>query len=269
MRVDSGCSQHAVFQQRRLGGNAMPQPSAVVSYKKNKTRGIDVGFLNNLYNREPKTEIKKDEAPKQGIALFFDVLRREFWGICKLNLVFILFCIPVVTIPTALTAMSRVVMLMIMDKPVYPFGDFFAEFKAEWKRATVAGLVYFPLLALAVYGLYFYANVVDNYILYTLSIVACVSVLIIGFYLFPMLAMLDLKIKEIFKNAVLLTFVRMPQNILTLIIVAALTLLVVMFLPPTIVVVLLIFFALIGYITTFCAYTGLKKHVIKEMGNDE
>ena len=228
-----------------------------------------MGFLNDWYNKEPKAEIKEDETPKQGAALFFDVLRREFWGICKLNLIFILFCIPVVTIPTALTAMSRVMMFMIMDKHVNPFADFLAAFKAEWKRATVAGLVYFPLLALTVFGLYFYANVVENYILYTLSILACVGVLIVGFYLFPILAAIDLKLKEIFKNAVLLTFARIPQNVLALIIVAALTFLVVAFLPPTIFVVLFIFFALFGLITTFCAYTGLKKHVIKENGKDE
>jgi hypothetical protein len=37
-----------------------------------------------------------------------------------------------------------------------------------------------------------------------------------------------------------------------------------MFLPPTLMAVLLIFFALSNLITTFCAYTGLKKHVIKD-----
>ena len=84
------------------------------------------------------------------------------------------------------------------------------------------------------------------------------------FYLFSMLAVLDINIRGIFKNAILLTFLRMPQNVLTLIVVVLLTLFVWMFLPPTILAVLLIFFALIGFITTFCAYTGLNKFVIKD-----
>jgi hypothetical protein len=56
----------------------------------------------------------------------------------------------------------------------------------------------------------------------------------------------------------------MPQNILTLLIVVVLSLLVWLFLPPTILAVILIFFALIGLITTFNAYSSLKKYIFKE-----
>ena len=42
--------------------------------------------------------IDKDAPPKTGLALFIDIYRREWWNIFKLNLLFLLFCIPVVTI---------------------------------------------------------------------------------------------------------------------------------------------------------------------------
>ena len=223
-----------------------------------------MGLLDKWYNREPKKEIEKNAPPKQGIALFFTVFWRDFWELCKLNLILILFCIPVVTIPAAITAMNKITMFMFMDKPVYTFSDYIAAFKAEWKRATAVGLIYFPALAITVFGQYFYSAMMTSFLLYAISMLACAVVLIVGFYLFPMLAVLDMNIKGIFKNAVLLTFLRMPQNVLTLIIVVLLTLFVWMFLPPTILAVLLIFFALTGFITTFCAYTGLNKFVIKD-----
>jgi len=227
-----------------------------------------MGILNNWYNREPKNEIKKDAPEKKGMALFFDVFFREFWELCKLNLIFIVFCLPVVTIPTAITAMSKVMMYMIMDRTVYTFSDFFQSFKAEWKRATVAGLFYFPLLALTVFGQLFYSAVAGSLFLYVVTMLLCAMVLIAGFYLFPMLAVLDLSLNNIFKNAFLLTFLRMPQNILTLFISALLFLLVWLFWPFTFFALLLIFFALTRFITTFCAYTGLKKYVLKESDKD-
>jgi len=223
-----------------------------------------MGFISNWYTREAKVEIKKDTPPKEGAALFFDVLRREFWELCKLNLMLILFCVPVVTMPAALTAMSRVIMFMLMDRPVSTFGDFFDTFKKEWKRATIMGLIYFPLLALTVFGQYFYLAAAGSFLPYAVAMLSCAMVLIAGFYMFPMLAVLDLGLAGILKNAILLTFLRMPQNILALIVAVLLALLVLMLLPLSILVALFILFALIGLVTTFCAYTGLKKHVIKQ-----
>ena len=223
-----------------------------------------MGFLDKWYNREPKKEIEKNSPEKQGAALFFSVFWREFWELCKLNLILILFCIPVVTIPAALTAMHKIMMFMFMDRPVYTFSDFFAAFKAEWKRASIAGVIYFPILAVTAFGMFFYSAVLVSYVLYIISMLVCAVVLIVGFYLFPMLAVLDMNLKGIFKNAVLLAFLRMPQNVLTLTIIVLLAMLAWMFLPPSIIAVLLIFFTLIGFITTFCAYTGLRKFVITD-----
>jgi uncharacterized membrane protein YesL len=227
-----------------------------------------MGLFDNWYKKEPKKEILKGAPAKQGIELFFDVFWREFWELCKLNLIFILFCLPVVTIPAALTAMSKITMMMLMDKPMYTFDDFRSAFKAEWKRAGLVGLIYFPLLALTVLSQLFYSNVYANFVLYVVSMFACAVLLIAGFYIFPMIAMLDFGIKGIFKNAFLMTFLRMPQNILAFVIIAVLSFLVWMFLPPTIMALLLIFFALCNLIATFCAYTGLKKHIIKTSPND-
>ena len=223
-----------------------------------------MGFLTDWFNREPKKEIEKNAPQKQGIVLFFEVLGREHWELCKLNLIMIISCTPIITIPAAITAMSKVMMFMFMDKPVDTFGDFFATFKAEWKRSTLVGLIYIPLLVMTMFGQYFYSNVMENFLLYTISMLASAIVLIVGFYLFPMIAVMDINLRGILKNAILLAFLRMPQNILTLIVMVLLSLFVLLLLPASILIILFIHFAMIGLITNFCAYTALKKFVIQE-----
>lgn len=221
-----------------------------------------MGLYNRLYNAEPKKELDVHAPPKKGVRLFLHVLRREFWELCKLNLMMILFCIPIVTIPVAVVAMNKVLFLMLMDKSIYTFETFFSTVKAEWKRATVAGLLYFPSLAATIFGLYFYSEIVPNFLLYSCSMFACALILMAGIYLFPMLAMLDLNAKGIIKNTIILTFSKIPQNIAALFAAALWILLIVMFFPFTASVILLIFFSILILITTLCAYSSLKKIII-------
>jgi len=222
-----------------------------------------MGLFFDRFTREPKKEIDKNAPPKKGIALFFTVLKREFWGICVLNLLFILFSLPVVTIPAAITAMSKVVSLMLMDKPVYIFSEFIGSLKADWKRATAVGFVYFPLIAAALYGQFIYAYAMEIYFMHIAALLLCALLVAAGFYVFPMIAILDISIVELLRNSILLTFLRFHYNLLVLFILAALVYGVLMLFPTSVFIVLLIFFSLTNLITTFCAYTGIKKYVLK------
>jgi len=223
----------------------------------------------NRFNREPRRELDLNAPPKKGLALFFSVLWREFWELFKLNLVFILACIPVVTIPAAMTAISKVIVRMLMDKPGYTFGEFYSAFKAEWKRSTIAGLIYYPFVLISMFGPFFYSAQVESLLLFILSIFLFGAVLIVGFYLFPAIALFDIRLKDIFRNAALLTVLRMPYNILALLVVAALSLMAFMFLPASFPAVVLILFSLNSFITTFCAYTGFKRFVIDDSNPED
>jgi len=222
-----------------------------------------MGLFSNRYNREPKRIIDKDTPPKQGLALFFDVFSREFWELCKLNLIFVLFSLPIVTIPAATTAMCKVTMFMLLDKPIFVFSDFLSAFKAEWKRSTLVGIVYFPLLLGTMFGLYFYLNTMEV-MLFFASLVAFIILTVSGFYLFPMLAALDIGMKGVLTNSLLLVFMRLPQNIVALLAIGFISLCILAAFPVSIIIVLVISIAISNLISTFCAYTGFKKFVIKE-----
>ena len=63
--------------------------------------------------------IVKDAPPKQGFALLADVLLRNWWELIQLNLLVILFGLPLVTLPAALVAAARICVLMLEDRNVY------------------------------------------------------------------------------------------------------------------------------------------------------
>ncbi len=57
--------------------------------------------------------INKNDPEKEGISLFLELLTLRFWDIIKLNLIFLIYCIPLVTIGPAIGAMTSITMSMI------------------------------------------------------------------------------------------------------------------------------------------------------------
>ncbi|MEM1485097.1 DUF624 domain-containing protein [Oscillospiraceae bacterium PP1C4] len=226
-----------------------------------------MGFFSNRYSK-PGPGIEKNAPSKKGLALFFDILFREFFELFKLNLLFLLFCIPIITIPAALTAMSRLTLTMVQDKPHFLWRDFFDAFKANFKTSALAGLMLFAGLFIAGYSAYFYGlSTRTNALFYVpLGISLCLvyALTVISFYLFPLIALVDLPLKVLIKNALLLTFICLPHNLATFAATGLLVFLFVGFFPVSLPFILIAFFALLNLISTFCAYSGIKRYVIQK-----
>ncbi|MCL2201950.1 MAG: DUF624 domain-containing protein [Oscillospiraceae bacterium] len=216
----------------------------------------------DFFKQNNKREESDTEAPrKKGILLFFFILWDELWELIKLNVIFIAFCIPIVTIPAAITSINKVTMFFFIGKPVNTFEGFFETFKAEWKRASAIGWIYILLLGLFSFGAAVYLNFFANIPLFLISVMMVAFLLFVGFNLFPSLAVLDMKTVAVLKNSALLALLRLPQNILTLVIAGGLSFFLVLTLPVSLPVLMLLYFSLISLITSFCAYYTFKKFV--------
>ena len=90
---------------------------------------------------KPGPGIDKDAPPKTGLALFFEIFIREFWALVKLNVLFLLTCIPIVTIGAAMGAMTKVTVRMVRDIPNDVWYDYWRGFRENWKASTVLGLI--------------------------------------------------------------------------------------------------------------------------------
>lgn len=104
----------------------------------------------------PGPGINPDEPEKTGVARFAEILSLECVTLVKLNLIFLLSCVPLVTIPPAVFAMNHVVRMMILDQPVTCFYHYRTAFKRYWKRGCAAFFITGVPLVLSLCGMWFY-----------------------------------------------------------------------------------------------------------------
>lgn len=101
------------------------------------------------------------EPPEQtGPRRFWALIQSELAGVLMVNVLFVLCCIPVVTIPPALLAMHQWVFAVVHERP----GEkFFTCFRRDWKRAYGAFFIAALPLALGGCGGAFYLRNAAQY----------------------------------------------------------------------------------------------------------
>lgn len=80
---------------------------------------------------------------------FYKFISR-FFDLVKLNFLWLLFCLPVITIGASTTAAYGVALKMVDDEESYIARSFVREFKRNFKQGTVLGLIFF----VATYAIY-------------------------------------------------------------------------------------------------------------------
>lgn len=167
------------------------------------------------YFRNPAP--KKDRAvPQEGFRGYVSLYLTYFWQLLFVNGVFLLACLPVVTIPAALTALNRVCIKLIQDRYTLVWPEFRDEFKGNFGRSLKIGLAFVPvffvsyyLLSLGVtnggnaYGMLFSGA---GLLVGLLALAVCQ-------YAFVLNASLDLPAWAILKNSRALTFLGLKFTI--------------------------------------------------------
>ena len=115
----------------------------------------------------PGPGIDPDAPEKTGLARFAEILQLECVTLVKLNLLFVLSCVPLVTIPPAVFAMNQVVRRMVLDQPVDCFYHYRTAFRRYWKRAYAAFFLTALPLGCAGFGAGFYLQrAAGNFLLF-------------------------------------------------------------------------------------------------------
>ncbi|MGK6316398.1 DUF624 domain-containing protein [Neorhizobium sp. DT-125] len=152
-------------------------------------------WLRDMWTKEGPG-ISKDAPKKIGLALFAEVFAREWWEMVKLNILFILTAMFVVTIPAALAATARVCLAFVEDRNTYLLRDFTEAFVRYFWRATTWGLAFTAALGIGAYAAVAYAAAArDNLVLavpLTLSIVATAFIAVLACHLVILMVMRDL-----------------------------------------------------------------------------
>lgn len=224
------------------------------------------GFFGLFDYSKPGKGVRKDEPTKPRFIFFFELLLRKFWKLVQLNLLYILFCVPIVTIGPATAGMTYVLRNLATEQPVFLFSDFWDAFKSNWKQSAVYSVLLAVATALLMVSCQFYfANAAASnwmYIPLSLCFLMALIGLFMNYYISLMIVTLALPLRAIFKNAVLLAMLCLKTNLLTLLFTGLIILACALFPWIGILVFLFIGFALIGFIICFNSYQGIKKYAI-------
>ncbi|MBS1164417.1 MAG: hypothetical protein H6R00_442 [Proteobacteria bacterium] len=154
-------------------------------------------------------EIDRNAPPRTGVALFVEILAREWWELFKLNLLMVLFALPVVTIPAMLAGTTRITTTMIRDENHYLWRDFWETFRREFRRASLVGWIFGAALALGVAAIAVYARAAAEEPLFVLAVVVSlfgtILLLLMASHSFTLILLTSLSTWRLLGTACLMT----------------------------------------------------------------
>ena len=146
---------------------------------------------------------------------FFRFMGKLF-DVVALNLVFIIVCIPIVTIGPAISALYYASVKSIRRDRSYPIKEFFKAFKRDFKQSFIVGLILVLAAAIIYVDIRFVVDYIKNDFI-AMRYVYLVIGLVISFisvYIFPLISRFSLKISGLFR----LSFYLAIRHLLTTIV---------------------------------------------------
>lgn len=163
-------------------------------------------------------------------------------------MLYVLFCIPIITFGPATAALTHVMRKFILEQPCFVFDEFFTAFKKNFKQSVFIGIVDVIMIVsvwIACFQFLMNESLPDGSLVFICIMICCATlVFIMHFYIYLEIVALNLSIGSILKNAVFLVFLGVKRNFIALIINLAIISLIVLF----------YLFGICGYILTAVAY---------------
>lgn len=137
-----------------------------------------------------------------------------------LNLLFVICCIPVITIGPAVTALYYMTMKMIKDEEPSIVKGFFRAFKENFKQSFPMNLLMILVLGILVADVYILGNMESSAtaILYGGGVALMLVVAAVASYAFPMLARFENTVKNTIINAAKLALAYLPYTAIILLV---------------------------------------------------
>ena len=133
-----------------------------------------------------------------------------------LNILFLITCIPVVTIGAAWTALYYVALKMVRDEEGGILRSYFHAFRLNFRQATVLWLGVLAIGAVLVLDLMILSRIDSPFAAAMNMGIGVIAILIflVLQYLFPLLAKFDAGVVQTLKNACLLAVGHLPKTLL-------------------------------------------------------
>ncbi len=232
-----------------------------------------MGFFSKDYEAAG-AGISKNGPKKKAFFVFFELYFRKFWKMIGLSLVTFICCIPIITVGPAIAGMTKVLRNFTIEKSSFMMHEFWKGFKSNLKQSIPVGLVDVLLCVAAYAALTVYPQLAQNAetggmlfnVLCVITVSFAFTLLMMNFYIFPMIVATDLKLGNIIKNSFYLTCIALKKNIITLVLVVLVVGIIVTATLFSQIFTLLIVpiwaVSFIGFIIMFNTYPMIQKYVI-------
>jgi Predicted integral membrane protein len=183
-----------------------------------------------------------------------------------LSLIWIVFCIPIITIGPANTALYYACVKVIRRERGYVFREFFKSFKLNFKRGAIIGVILTAILVVLSLDIFaaraaFNGSSSVNSIMFGIYLALAIFVISIAIYIFPLLSRFDMSVKQLFKASAFMSLRHFIPYTIGILVLLALAVLGVFFIP------ILIFIIPAG--VTVCYSLLMEKVLKKYMPTDE
>ncbi len=168
---------------------------------------------------KPGPGVSKNAPKKKRFFLFWELYFRKFFKLIQANLLFILFSLPVVTVGLAEAGLTYITRNYVREKHAFLWGDFVDTIKKNWKQALPIGFINLAALGILAFDVYFYLNVQTQST--TTQVLMCAFAMLLflvcafmRYYIPLMIITFKLSWKQLYKNALIFSFVAIFRNLL-------------------------------------------------------
>ena len=178
-----------------------------------------MAFFDKLFNyNSPGPGVDKNAPKKTGFALFWDIFREKFWNLIPLSLLYIVLCLPVITIGFADVGLTYVTRNFVREKPTFIFAEFFSAIKKNWKQALLIGIVNLVITSILLFAMVFYFMYWKTTFLFKIGFVIAGCIFIVfsflKYYINMLIITFKLSVKQIYRNSLLLSSVGLKENLI-------------------------------------------------------
>lgn len=147
----------------------------------------------------------------------------KFVDMLFLSVVYLIICIPIITIGPATTALYYTVVKNVRKERSYPFREFFKSFKENFKQGALITIMLIVAYIVIYVDIQYAKSLtgIQNMILVSIFMGMLIVLVSVNIYVFPYLSRFEAKIKQTLLNSLFLTIRHLPSTLLLLVILIA------------------------------------------------
>lgn len=171
------------------------------------------------YTKEGKG-VEKSERPKKGFFLFFEVFFRNLWNFIKIDAVYWLTSLLVITNGPAKAGLTYIARSTMRQKHSFLFSDYFDTVRKNLKQSLILGTINLLCTTLFILDIvYFWNSLAKEFTIFNVLGLALAFFLLVcttfmKYYIWTLVITFKLSIKELIKNSFHFVFLNLWRNIL-------------------------------------------------------